>query len=280
MLKVENISKKFDDFELNNISFELKEGFIMGLIGPNGSGKTTLIKIIMDLLQADSGDIYFMGENIKKNPKKFKESIGFIYDNLYFYENLKVKNFKRIVSDFYCKFDSNKFDNYLEKFNINQNIKIKKLSKGQSIKLMLAKALSHEAKLLILDEPTSGLDPIFRKDMIKLLQEELEHGDKSVIFSTHITQDLEQGADYITFIQDGELIFSENKEVVSESYKIIKGTKEELDNMGLDFVKRKDSTYYSEGFFIKEGYKLDKENIQRATLEDIIYYYVKENLND
>ena len=221
MLRVENISKKFDDFELKNISFHLEEGFIMGLIGPNGSGKTTLIKLIMNLLKADEGKIYFQGRDISENPREFKENIGFVYDNLYFYEHLK--DFKRTVSSFYSKFDSEKFDNYLLKFNINKNEKIKNLSKGQNIKLMLANALSHDAKLLILDEPTSGLDPIFRKDIMNILQEELENGDKSVIFSTHITDDLSRAADYITFIND-------------------------VNNL----------------------------NIQKASLEDIIYYYGKE----
>lgn len=280
MLKVDNVSKKFDGFELKNISFKLEKGFIMGIIGPNGSGKTTLIKIIMNLLQQDEGNIYFMDEDINTNQKYFKENIGFVYDNLYFYENMRVKDFRRTIVDFYKNFEIKKFDNYLDKFEINKNSKIRNLSKGQNIKLMLAKALSHNAKLLILDEPTSGLDPIFRKDMINLLQEELEDGEKSAIFSTHITQDLEQAADYITFINNGNLVFSESKEFINENYKIIKGTKEDLDNLGIDFIKRKDSRYYSEGLFIQEGYKLDKENIKIATLEDIIYYLGKGNMND
>lgn len=279
MLKLENISKEFDDFKLKNITFELEEGFIMGLIGPNGSGKTTLIKLIMDLLKPDEGSIYFYGEDISKNPKNFKENIGFVYDNLYFYEHLKVKDFKKTISQIYKNFDNDKFDNYLAEFKISKNTKIKHLSKGQSIKLMLAKALSHNAKLLILDEPTSGLDPIFRKDIIKILQEELENGDKSVIFSTHITQDLDQAADYITFINNGELVFSESKETINESYKIARGSKKDLDNMNVDFINKVDARYYSEGLFIKSGYEINNENIDRATLEDIIYYYGKENLN-
>ena len=275
MLRVENVSKKFDNFELKNISFHLEEGFIMGLIGPNGSGKTTLIKLIMNLLQADEGKIYFQGRDISKNPREFKENIGFVYDNLYFYENLKVKDFKRTVSSFYSKFDSEKFDDYLMRFKIDKNTKIKNLSKGQNIKLMLANALSHNAKLLILDEPTSGLDPIFRKEMIEILQEELENGDKSVLISTHITQDLNQAADYITFINNGELVFSDNKEIISERYKIIRCEKEDLDNFSVDLINRKDTDYYSEGLFIDNENKINGLNIQKASLEDIIYYYGK-----
>ena len=280
MLRVENISKKFDNFELKNISFHLEEGFIMGLIGPNGSGKTTLIKLIMNLLEADEGKIYFKGKEISQNLREFKENIDFVYDNLYFYENLKVKDFKRIISSFYSKFDSDKFDEYLLKFKIDKNTKIRSLSKGQNIKLMLANALSHNAKLLILDEPTSGLDPIFRKEMIELLQEELENGDKSVIISTHITQDLSRAADYITFINNGELVFSEDKDTINESYKIIKGSKEELDILDDILINRKDTPYYSEGLIIDKGDNLSDYNIQNASLEDIIYYYGRDLKND
>lgn len=279
MLRLENVSKKFDNFELKNISFHLEEGFIMGLVGPNGSGKTTLIKLIMNLLQADEGNIYFQGKDILENPREFKDSIGFVYDNLYFYEHLKVKDFKSTVSYFYSKFDSDKFDNYLLKFKINKNTKIKNLSKGQNIKLMLANALSHDAKLLILDEPTSGLDPIFRKEMIEILQEELINGDKSVIISTHITQDLSQAADYITFINNGELVFSEDKDTISERYKVIRCDKEYLDNLDINLINRKDTDYYSEGLFIDDENKVNGLNIQKASLEDIIYYYGKESEN-
>lgn len=280
MLRVENLSKKLDDFELNNIFFNLEEGFIMGLMGPNGSGKTTLIKLIMGLLQPDEGKIYFKGKNISENPREFKENIGFVYDNLYFYENLKVRDFMSVVSGFYKNFNKEKFENYLSKFNINKNLRIRNLSKGQSIKLMLAKALSHDAKLFILDEPTSGLDPIFRKEMIHILQEELESGGKSVIISTHIIQDLSRAADYITFINNGELVFSEDKDKISENYKVIKGSKEELDSISEIIINRKDTPYYSEGLIIDKDNNLQNENIQKADLEDIIYYYGKGMKND
>ena len=280
MLRVENLSKKLDNFELNNISFNLEEGFIMGIMGPNGSGKTTLIKLIMGLLQPDEGEIYFKGKNISENPREFKENIGFVYDNLYFYENLKVRDLMSVVSGFYKNFNKEKFENYLSKFNINKNLRIRNLSKGQSIKLMLAKALSHDAKLLILDEPTSGLDPIFRKEMIHILQEELESGDKSVIISTHIIQDLSRAADYITFINNGELVFSEEQDKISENYKVIKGSKEELDSISDIIVNKKDTPYYSEGLIIDKDNNIQNENIQKADLEDIIYYYGKGIEND
>lgn len=271
MLRLEKVSKDFGKFKLEDISFELKKGYIMGLIGHNGSGKTTIIKLIMNLLNVDSGNIYYMGEDINKISKKFKEEVGFVYDELYFYEHLKVKEFKNIVKSFYKNFENNKFDNYLEKFKIDKDTKIKNLSKGQSIKLMLANALSHNAKLLVLDEPSSGLDPIFRKEMISIIQEELESGDKCAIFSTHILTDLEQCADYITLIKNGKLVLSESSEYIKENYKVIKGSKKELDDSNINFIKREDKNYYSQGLFIENGYDMTN-NISIATIEDIIYF--------
>lgn len=181
MLRVKNVSKSFKNFKLKNINLNLEEGFIMGIIGPNGSGKTTLIKMIMGLIQSDSGSISLFGKSIEKNPIDIKNDIGFVYDSLDFYDHLKVKDYKKINSLFYKNFESNKFDYYLDKFNINKNSYIKTLSKGQSSKLMLTNALSHNAKLLILDEPTAGLDPIVRKEFLGYLQEFIEEGNKSVI---------------------------------------------------------------------------------------------------
>ena len=217
MLRLENVSKRFDGFYLDNISFELKEGFIMGLIGPNGSGKTTLIKIIMNLLNQDEGNIYFMGENVKNNPMRFKENIGFVYDNLYFYENLNVSDFEKIVASFYKNFDNKKFKEYLDKFQISKKTKIKNLSKGQSIKLMLAKALSHSAKLLILDEPTSGLDILTARlvtDYLKNLKDE----GKLVIISTHIMSEAEKLCDRVGVIIDGEKICEATLDEIYEQY--------------------------------------------------------------
>ena len=279
MLRVEKVSKEFDDFALKDISINLEPGYIMGLIGPNGSGKTTLIKLIMSLLKPTEGKIYFNGRDISENPKEFKDNIGFVYDNLYFYEHLRISDFKKTMKSFYTKFDEDKFNSYLDKFQIKKNMKIKSLSKGQSIKLMLANALSHDAKLLLLDEPTSGLDPIFRRDIMSILQEELTNGDKSVIFSTHITSDLVQVADYITFINKGELVFSEEKDIISETYKVIRASKEEIDSLDKIIIGKKDTDYYSEALIFDKDGNLNDINIQKASLEDIIYYHGEEYRN-
>ena len=191
-LEVTNLSKSFDSFQLHNISFTLPKGYIMGLIGPNGSGKTTTIKLILNMLKRTGGTVKVMG--------------------LVFYPN----------------WDSQKFADMLRKFHIAPTKKVKELSKGMQMKLMLACAFSYDAKLLILDEPTSGLDPVSRDELLKILSEYIEDGEHSVLFSTHITGDLERAADYITYISYGELFFTGSKDDFVDMFRIVKGGIEEL----------------------------------------------------
>lgn len=274
MIRIENLSKTREKFKIEDISFELKEGFIMGLIGPNGSGKTTLIKLLLGLLKPDRGDIKIFGKNIFEDEVDIKEKIGFVFDNFNFYQHLNIKDYKKILQGAYSKFDESKFNSYIDSFGISKKSYIGNLSKGEGIKVMLAGALSHEAKLIILDEPTAGLDPIVRKDILKLLQEVIEDGDKSIIISTHITSDLDGIADYITFINKGKLVFTEDMESIKEKYRIFRGSKEELDNSNLDFISYKKNKYFEEGLFINES-NCNSENISIPSLEDIMYHYIR-----
>lgn len=274
MIRVENLSKGRDKFKLENISFELKEGYIMGLVGPNGSGKTTLIKILLGLIKPDEGEIRVFNKDIFEEEVYVKDNIGFVFDNFNFYKHLNIKDYKKILKSSYSKFNEELFDSYIERFGIRNKSYIGNLSKGEAIKVMLAGALSHDAKLIVLDEPTAGLDPIVRKDILKLLQEAIENGNKSVIISTHITSDLDGIADYITFINKGKLIFSEDMEWIKERFRIFRGSKEELENSNLNFISFKKNKYYEEGLFINEK-GLVSDNISVPTLEDIMYHYIK-----
>lgn len=275
MLKVDNLSKDLDNFSLKNISFTLEEGFIMGLIGPNGAGKSTLIKMILNLLKSNKGTIDIFGTNYKENEIFIKDNIGFVLDDFYFYEDLKVKDYKKIIKGFYSNFDKDLFDNYLLKFKINKNKRIRTLSKGEKMKVMLAGALSHKAKLLIFDEATAGLDYISRKELFKIFKEIIEDGDKSIIFSTHITSDLEGLADYITFINNGEIVFSKDIEDIKETYGLIRGDKETLENMDIEFIGKKENKYYSEGLFIKDEKNKVEANILTPSLDELMYYFIK-----
>lgn len=282
MLKIENLSKNLGSFKLENININLDEGFIMGIVGPNGSGKTTLMKLIMGLLDADEGNIKIFNKEIKYYPIDIKNDIGFVYDSLDFYPHLKIKDFKKIMELMYEKFDKNKFNNYLSKFNLNEKFTIKHLSKGESVKLMLANALSHDAKLLILDEPTAGLDPIIRKEILGYLQEFIEEEKTSVIISTHNTEELDKIADYITFINRGKQIFTMDKESLIEDYKIVRASREELEKLSKYIIGMKNNKYYSEALIkldTMEAINILKSieiiSIENSVIEDVMYYYVE-----
>ncbi|NOR44538.1 MAG: ATP-binding cassette domain-containing protein [Candidatus Delongbacteria bacterium] len=223
ILEINNVEKSFEGFKLDKINFSLNKGYIMGFIGPNGAGKTTTIRLIMNLLKKNSGDIKIFGMDNVADEVTIKDRIGFVYEESYFYEHLTIKKMKEIISPFYSRWDDEKFDEYCDIFGLLPKKKIKDLSKGTKMKFSLAVALSHHAELLILDEPTSGLDPVFRDKLMDILREEIQDENKSILFSTHITSDLEKIADYITFINDGKIVFSDQKDILLENYKIVKG---------------------------------------------------------
>jgi len=223
ILYVDNLCKKYKNFKLNNVSLKLPKGFIMGLIGENGAGKTTLIKLIMNLVKKDSGDIKVFDKDNLKFEREIKDRIGFVYDEVCYYDHMSLKENGNMVSMLYSKWDKNKFNYYLNKFELNKDKKLKELSKGMRMKFSLCIALSHGAEFIIMDEPTVGLDPVVRSEVLEELQSLMENENMGVLISTHITSDLEKIADYITFIKDGSIIFSKSKDEIMESYKIIKG---------------------------------------------------------
>ena len=227
-LEVKNLSKSFDHFQLRNITFSLPKGYIMGLIGPNGSGKTTTIKLILNMLERSSGEIKIMGLDNIADEQKAKAELGVVFDTNYFSDDWKVTEVEKSISVFYPNWNSERFAEMLRKFHIVPAKKVRELSKGMQMKLMLACAFSYDAKLLILDEPTSGLDPVSRDELLQILSEYIEDGEHSVLFSTHITGDLERAADYITYISYGELFFSGIKDEFVDMFRIIKGGRNEL----------------------------------------------------
>ncbi|MEL7647277.1 MAG: ABC transporter ATP-binding protein [Sedimentibacter sp.] len=230
ILEIKNLSKSYKNFKLENVNFSLEKGYIMGFIGPNGAGKTTTIKLIMNLIKRNSGEIKVFGLDNSLNEKEIKNRIGFVYDECNYFDNLSLKDNAKMIADFYDKWSWSAFDKYLERFGLDKNHKIKELSKGMKTKFAIAAALSHDAELLIMDEPTSGLDPIFRQEIITILQEYIEDGNKSIIFSTHIISDIEKMADYITFINKGQIVFSEEKTRIEDEYRIVKGGLEILNS--------------------------------------------------
>lgn len=227
-LEVHGLNKNFDTFSLKGVSFEVPTGYIMGFIGPNGAGKTTTIKSILNMINYQSGEVRVFGLNSKDNASRINGQIGVVMDTPFYVEDWTVADVEKAVSPFYSHWDSGEYANLLKRFDIDRKKKVRELSRGMKVKLMIAVALSHEAKLLILDEPTSGLDPVARDELCDMLSEFVADENRSVLFSTHITADLEKIADYITFIFDGQIVFTGSKDSLLEKYVLIRGGLHEI----------------------------------------------------
>ncbi|MGJ7045654.1 ABC transporter ATP-binding protein [Thermoanaerobacterium thermosulfurigenes] len=227
-IEIKKLCKKYKDFSLNNISLNLPMGYIMGFVGQNGAGKTTTIRLILNMIRRDGGEIKIFGLDNVQDEQKIKQDIGVVFDDVYFVDSWKVWEVEKAIKGFYSNWSSKLFNRYTSDFNLPMDKKIRELSRGMKMKLMLAVAMSHEAKLLILDEPTSGLDPVARDELLEILAKYISDGQKSILFSTHITSDLEKIADYITIIDHGNIFYSGTKDDLLDSFCIIKGDMKDL----------------------------------------------------
>lgn len=285
VLEITNLSKRYDHFLLDHVSMRLDEGFIMGLIGPNGAGKTTIIKLILNLIARDSGSIRIFGSEITDNEMELKQKIGFVMDDAGWYETFTIKEMAKIISPFYKEWNTNLFNDYLHRFELKQEHRIEKLSKGMKMKFSLAVALSHQARFIIMDEPTSGLDPVVRAEVLEILQNLIAEENKSILFSSHISSDVEKIADYITFINKGKIVFSESKEDISDRYSIVKGPLDLLDRdtaACFDSVKKQQSHFTAlctdrQGLEHQFGKHIDggRMTVERAGIDDIMFLTVK-----
>ncbi|GAB6181493.1 ABC transporter ATP-binding protein [Desulfotomaculum defluvii] len=285
ILEVKDLSKSFQGFRLENINFSMQKGYIMGFIGPNGAGKSTTIKLILNLLRKDSGQIKVFGLDNIQHELEIKNRIGFVFDENYFYEELTIQEMKKIIAPLYKKWDDRTFAKYLVDFNLPPKQKIKDLSKGMKMKFSLAVALSHQADLLIMDEPTSGLDPVVRNELLEILTDIIQDENKGVFLSTHITSDLDKIADYITLIHHGQIILSTSKDNLLDSHGLIKGGQELLDNDTRKlFIGIKENQFGFEGLVRdrQQAIKLfgDYVLMEKPTLEDILLYYTRGLEND
>lgn len=279
ILEVKNLSKKYTGFELKNISFELPKGMIMGFIGENGAGKTTTIKSILNIIGNYKGEVKIFGLDNKKNEKIIKEDIGVVLDDMFFPEILLPKDINDIMKEVYKNWDSDLYLKYLTEFNLPNNKQIKTFSKGMRKKLEIATALAHHPKLLILDEPTSGLDPVARNEVIDIFQDFIQNEECSILLSSHITTDLEHIADYITFINNGEVILSKTKDELIDKYGIVKCTESEFKKIDKkDFIKYKKTKYEYE-LLVENKKEFNKKyninTIDKITLEDLMVLMVK-----
>lgn len=285
VIEVKDVSLQSSAFSINNLSFSIPQGFVTGFIGVNGAGKTTIIRMIMDIIEPNHGHISIFGEQIANKPKWIKNKIGFVYSEVYFNQQWTAKKLEKMVSPFYTNWDSQAFKNYLEKFNLPFNEKIKHFSTGMKMKLSLALALSHHAELFILDEPTAGLDPIVRNEVLEILQSELLDEHKTLFISTHIISDLEKIADYLVHIKDGEIIMQGFRHQLQEQYSIVQGDNQDLDEElnRLFLYKEVKSTgfvgFTKQAQVFKELFG-KKVNIKQPTIEELMIYIEKSKSND
>ena len=227
LLDIQNLNKSYPTFALKDVSFSLPQGYIMGFIGPNGAGKTTTIKAVLNMIHADSGVVEILGRR-GDEVIDLKEQLGVVMDLPFYVDAWRCRDVEAAVHPFYRRWDSPRFAKLLKQFGIDPSKRVKELSRGMKVKLMMAVALSHHARLLLLDEPTSGLDPVAREELLDILAEFMQDENNGVLFSTHITADLEKVADYITFILNGQIIFTGLKDALLESYALVKGGPKDL----------------------------------------------------
>jgi ABC-2 type transport system ATP-binding protein len=280
ILEIRNLRKDFKDFQLRNINLTLERGYIMGFIGPNGAGKTTTIKLMMNLLKKDGGEIRVFGLDHIAHEREIKNRIGFVYDENCFYEELTIMGMKSIIAPMYKAWDDRQFAQYIREFDLPPRKKIKELSKGMKMKFALAVALSHHAELLVMDEPTSGLDPLIRSELLDILSGLIQDEKKAVLFSTHITSDLDKIADYVAMIHQGEIVLHTTKDEIIERYGLVKGPKEILaEHSGEDFIGIRENRFGFEALTkdkeaVKKHYG-DRIIIEKPSLEDVMLYFTR-----
>lgn len=280
-IEVHGLTKTYrgSSFKLDDISFSLPKGSIMGFIGENGSGKTTTIKAILNLFHYDSGDISILGMDSQKRELEIKQQIGVVFDEGCFYDTLRAKDVSLIMRNIYKNWNDKTFLSYLEKFDIPMNITVKQYSRGMKMKLSIAVALSHAPKLLILDEATSGLDPVVRNEILDEFLEFIQDEEHSIFISSHITSDLEKIADYITFIHKGKLVLSDSKDTLLNEYGLLKCGNETFHKIDRSDIIGSRTNQFGYEVLVSDRRQAKRKYpdcvIDHVSLEEIMLYYVK-----
>jgi ABC-2 type transport system ATP-binding protein len=269
ILELHDVKKRYKGFTLDGISLSLPQGYILGLIGPNGAGKTTTIKILLNIVKREGGEVKVVGLDPKKNAKQVKNKIGYLGEEHHYYGNKTVAWTGKFVSEFYDKWDTNTFQHLLTNFQISRTKKTRELSKGMKVRFSLALALAHNPELLILDEPTAGLDPVIRREVLELLRKKSKNEGKSVIISSHITDDIMRTADLVAFLVEGKIVLISEKDELLANWKRIhykKGT------LGTEIVnsltRREDHAFGSSG--VTDSYPQIKDALVQGITEGVI----------
>ncbi len=277
-IEITGLTKRYDGFTLKDVSFQVPKGSIMGFVGQNGAGKSTTIKALLNIIRPDAGSIRLLGMDSREYEAEVKEQIGVVFDEQPFHEDFTANGLNRMLSGMYSGWDSEKFYAYLDRFCLPRKKKIKAFSKGMKMKLQIATALSHGAKLLIMDEATSGLDPVVRNEILDIFLEYLQDETNSILMSSHITSDLEKVADCITFIDKGKILLTGYKDEILEKHGLIKCTKADFAEIAKDdFISARRTDFGAEVLVadrVMAKQKYAGLTLERATLEEIMLFYV------
>lgn len=285
ILSLKNVNKKYEksNFAIKDISFSVPEGSIVGFIGENGAGKSTTMNCILNVIRRDSGNIEIFGREMTDDDIDIRESIGVVYDSNNFPEHLTAKQLADILGRIYSKWDNSCFEQYLKCFGLAESQKIKTYSRGMSMKLAIAVALSHDSKLLILDEATSGLDPIMRDEILDVLLGFVKEENHSILLSSHITSDLEKIADYIVFIHNGEIILNKTKDELIYEYGVIRCSESDYHNILPEDILSSMKKDYQIDVLIKNRKLMEKKYknliIDSVSLDEIMLLLVKGERN-
>jgi len=278
LIEFKGVSKKLGKFKMNQISFDLPKGYIMGLIGPNGAGKTTLIHLILGLYKPDEGEIYIDGKRYEDCEQDIREMLGCVLLEDLFDPALTLRQNGDEYGSFYKNYDGELLNKYLTRFNLEGNRRFKELSKGEKLKFQFAFALSHDAKLLILDEPTGNFDSSFRQEFFKILKEFIADGERSVVLSTHLTEDLDRIADYICYLDKGNLLFAGDVEKLHDKYRIAIGEDYKIKLLRNEHVIHVEKGEYGTRALIEYHKRIpyDKEiTLTVPTIEELMYFITK-----
>ena len=283
VIELKNVTKDYGDFKLDNVNLCVPQGCIYGFIGQNGAGKTTTIQLILDIIKRDSGDIKVFGKDIIKDGVVLKEDIGVVYDEMGFHEFLTAKDINNIMKKIYSNWSEETFFNYLTRFSLPTKKRCGAFSRGMRMKLQIAVAMSHNAKLLIMDEPTSGLDPIVRNEILDIFQEFVVDENQTILLSSHITEDLERIADMVAFIVHGKIILDGDKNEIIEKHGLVKCKEEYIYKFEKeDIVSIKKSTFNTEIIESNRKKYIEKYTdltIEQTSIENIMLFYATRNIN-
>lgn len=275
-IEIKGLEKRYDGFQLGSFDLTLPSGCIMGLVGENGAGKSTTIKLIMNAIGRDAGEISVLGvDNRSAGFRDVKEDIGVVLDEAYFPEVMSARNVGKVMALTYKNWDAAAFEGYLKKFSLAPDKIFKDYSRGMRMKLAIAAALSHGAKLLILDEATSGLDPMARDELLDIFNDFTRDENCSILLSSHIVSDLEKICDYIAFLHRGRLVLCEEKDRLLEEYALIRLTEERLRELPEEsIISRRASGYATEALVLRGGIPAAIPT-EHTSLEDIILFLAK-----